>query len=31
METLQRRYARGDIGESEFQRRRERLVENQED
>jgi len=30
METLQRRYARGEIDEAEFQRRRERLVENQE-
>jgi plastocyanin/uncharacterized membrane protein len=31
METLQRRYARGEIGEAEFQRRRERLVGNRED
>ncbi|USZ70094.1 plastocyanin/azurin family copper-binding protein (plasmid) [Halorussus salilacus] len=30
METLQRRYARGEIDEAEFQRRRERLVQNQE-
>ncbi|MDS0301450.1 plastocyanin/azurin family copper-binding protein [Halogeometricum sp. S1BR25-6] len=30
METLQRRYARGEIDEAEFQRRRERLVRNQE-
>ncbi|WP_458208620.1 plastocyanin/azurin family copper-binding protein [Haladaptatus sp. NG-SE-30] len=30
METLQRRYARGEIDEEEFQRRRERLVNNQE-
>lgn len=30
METLQRRYARGEIDEAEFQRRRERLVKNQE-
>ncbi|WP_225336057.1 plastocyanin/azurin family copper-binding protein [Halomicrobium urmianum] len=30
METLQRRYARGEIDEAEFQRRRERLVENRE-
>ena len=30
METLQRRYARGEIDEQEFQQRRERLVENQE-
>lgn len=29
METLQRRYARGDIDEAEFQRRQERLVEDQ--
>jgi len=29
METLQRRYTRDDIDEEEFQRRRERLVENQ--
>jgi len=29
METLQRRYARGEIDEEEFQKRRERLVENQ--
>jgi len=31
METLQRRYARGDIDDEEFQRRRERLAENRED
>ncbi|AQL44707.1 copper-binding protein (plasmid) [Halorientalis sp. IM1011] len=30
METLQRRYARGEIDEEEFQKRRERLVEKQE-
>ncbi|WP_320443087.1 SHOCT domain-containing protein [Halosolutus halophilus] len=30
MEPLQRRYARGEIDEAEFQRRRERLVKNQE-
>ncbi|WP_324761127.1 plastocyanin/azurin family copper-binding protein [Haloarcula sp. GH36] len=30
METLKRRYARGDIDEAEFQRRRERLLQNQE-
>ncbi|WP_396613865.1 plastocyanin/azurin family copper-binding protein (plasmid) [Haloferax sp. S1W] len=29
METLQRRYARGEIDDEEFQRRRERLVKNQ--
>lgn len=31
METLQRRYARGEIDEAEFQRRRERLMQNRED
>ncbi len=31
METLQRRYARGDIDDEEFQRRRERLGEDQQD
>ncbi len=30
METLQRRYAQGEIDEAEFQRRRERLVKNRE-
>jgi len=31
MEALQRRYARGDIDEEEFQRRRKRLQENRDD
>jgi plastocyanin/uncharacterized membrane protein len=31
METLKRRYARGEIDEAEFQQRRERLVENREE
>jgi len=30
METLKRRYARGEIDDAEFQQRRERLVQNQE-
>ncbi|WP_433634468.1 SHOCT domain-containing protein [Halomicrococcus sp. NG-SE-24] len=30
METLQRRYARGEIDEEEFQQRCERLMKNQE-
>jgi uncharacterized membrane protein len=31
METLQRRYARGEIDEEEFQQRRERLEDRQDD